>query len=518
MTEVLILIGVILLWIISVIAILIIKLHRQRQDYQALFESVPCTISIQDREFRIIGYNREFAESFDPTEGIYCYAVYKGRKEKCEICPVSRTFVDGKNHTSEELRINKDGSRKYWIVKTAPVRNAKGEIVAAIEMCLDVTHRKELEEELKSSERKYYAIFDNIPNPVFILDKNNHNILDCNKSMETVYGYAPSEIAGQPFVNFFPALERLHYAFKMTMPAEINQVKHARKDGKTIYVNIKIAPAEYGGHQVLLVMVSDITRRLEAEQQLSQAAKLATLGEMATGVAHELNQPLTVIKMASSFFMKKIKQNEVISPPVFLNMAEKINNNIDRANKIINHMRDFARKSDMNLERVQVNVVLKNAFDIFSQQLKLRKIETIWDIEENLPVITADPGRLEQVFINLLINARDAIEQKWEHHGGTGEVEKKIFIKTCLRNQKVLAEVSDTGTGIPEGIRDKIFEPFFTTKAVGKGTGLGLSISYGIVKDFHGEIRAVANEYGGACFRLEFPIYELTQDAGNGRR
>lgn len=502
----------------SVVFILILKLIRQRREYRILFESVPCTISIQNKNYEIIRYNREFAESFDITQGKYCYTIYKGRHEKCIACPVSRTFKDGKHHYSEEERTNRDGSKKFWIVKTAPLRNAKGEITGAIEMCLDVTHRKELEEELARSEKKYYAIFNNIPNPVFVLDPDSHRILDCNQSVEAVYGFAQSEIISRSFLDFFMDEDKTHYEFNLNKAREINQVKHLGKNGSIRFVNIRISPTEFLGQHVLLVTVSDITKRLEAEQQLSQASKLATLGEMATGVAHELNQPLTVIKMASNFFMKKVAQKEPIPTEILHNMSEKISNNIDRANRIINHMREFARKSDMRLEKVQVNEVMERAYEIFSQQLKLRQIEVVWEIQKNLPVIMADAGRLEQVVINLLVNARDGIEARWTKDVEVVPPGKKIFLRTALKGKKVVIEVEDTGTGIPPGIQEKIFEPFFTTKAVGKGTGLGLSISYGIVKDFQGDIRYSNTSHGGACFHLEFPIHQLTQETGHGKK
>ncbi len=499
--------------------ILILKLIRQRREYRILFESVPCTISIQNKDFEIIQYNREFADTFDITQGRYCYTVYKGRREKCIVCPVSRTFKDGKSHYSEEERTNKDGTKKFWIVKTAPIRNAKGEITAAIEMCLDATHRKELEEELTRSEKKYYAIFNNIPNPVFVLDPDSHRILDCNRSVEAVYGYGQAEVISRSFLDFFVDEDKSHYEFNLNNANEINQVKHAGKNGTIRFVNIRISPTEFLGQHVLLVTVSDITKRLEAEQQLSQASKLATLGEMATGVAHELNQPLTVIKMASTYFMKKVSQNEPIPTEILNNMSEKINNNIDRANRIINHMRDFARKSDMRLEKVQVNEVLEKALEIFSQQLKLRQIAVVWELQKNLPVIMADAGRLEQVFINLLINARDGIERRWAKKEAADSDGKRITLKTALKGKKVIVEVSDTGTGIPTGIQNKIFEPFFTTKDVGKGTGLGLSISYGIIKDFQGDIRlGETPPGGGACFHLEFPIHQLTQATDYGKK
>lgn len=132
----------------------------------------------------------------------------------------------------------------------------------------------------------------------------------------------------------------------------------------------------------------------------------------------------------------------------------------------------------------------------------------VWDIDEKLPRVMADPSRLEQVFINLILNARDAIEEKWvssETPLGT----KKITLKTKLVGETVVVEVTDTGAGLPEGISDKIFEPFFTTKEVGKGTGLGLSISYGIIKDCGGDIKATTNEKGETCFRLTFPVEDV---------
>ena len=253
---------------------------------------------------------------------------------------------------------------------------------------------------------------------------------------------------------------------------------------------------------------SDITKRLETEQQLIQASKMATLGEMATGVAHELNQPLSVIKTASSFSIKKINKNEPIEAEILFSILTKIDSNVDRATKIINHMRQFARKSEMDLEKVQVNDVLERAFEIFSQQLKVRGIDVLWCIDKELPKINADPGRLEQVFINLLLNARDAIEDKW----GNQELkagQKKIILKTACDAHNVICEVCDTGIGISESISDKIFEPFFTTKEVGTGTGLGLSISYGIVNDCGGSIQAVPNKPEGACFVLKFPLQEI---------
>ena len=483
------------------------ELNKQRNEYQNLFERVPCIITVQDRNYKLIRYNREFEEKFSPQAGDYCYAAYKGREEKCIVCPVERTFEDGMSHFSEERGFNKDGSPTHWIVNTSPIKDENGEIVAAMEMSLDVTETKLLEQELEKSEKKYTAIFDHIPHPAFVLDMQTLEILDCNTSIETVYGYKKEDLIARSFLELFRPDEQDQYRNLIKTKSVINQARHLGKDGRPLFVNIRISGFEHPGEKVYLVTTSDITQRLQTEQQLIQASKMATLGEMATGVAHELNQPLSVIKTASRFFMKKIRKNEKIENDILLAMSEEIDTYVDRATKIINHMRQFGRKSDVTLEKVQVNGVLEKALQILGQQLKVRGIEVVQDFEQDLPRVMADPDRLEQVFINLLINARDAIDEHWQnqpHQPGA----KKITLKTTSNAEMVTAEVHDTGTGIPESILERIFEPFFTTKKVGQGTGLGLSISYGIIQDCNGSIQAVSRKDEGTGFIIKFPVAE----------
>jgi len=483
------------------------ELNKQRDEYQTLFERVPCIISVQDKNFRMLRYNREFQKSFDPKTGDYCYHAYKGRQEKCPNCPVEKTFADGRTHYGEETGFSRDGTPNYWIVRTSPIKNANGDIVAAMEMSVDITERKQLEDQLEKSEKKYHEIFNNIPNPVFVLDSETLEIVDCNDSVTAVYGYSKDQICHRSFLDLFADAEKDQLEAMIRNSVVINRVKQINRLGIPLVVNIRISPAEYPGRKVLLVTTSDITKRLETEQQLIQASKMATLGEMATGVAHELNQPLSVIKTASSFFIKKITKKEPLEDEILFKMLQKIDSNVDRTTRIINHMRQFARKSDMDLAKIQLNEVLQQAFEIFSQQLKLKGIAVVWEIEKELPMIIADPSRLEQVFINLLLNARDAIEERW----GSVEIEKadkRIILKTSYDAQHVICEICDTGVGVPQAMADKIFEPFFTSKEVGKGTGLGLSISYGIIKDCGGSIQVIPNKTAGACFVLKFPLPE----------
>ena len=405
------------------------ELNRQRDEYQHLFEAVPCLITVQDRNFKLLRFNREFQEMFGPRPGDHCFRAYKGRNDKCEVCPVARTFEDGEPHYSEESGIRQDGSKVHWIVRSSPIRSETGEVVAAMEISLDITPRKRLEEELKKSEQKYYAIFNNIPNPVFVLDQESLDILDCNESVPAVYGFEKEEIINRSFLALFREDEQDHYAARLREASVINQVGHRGKEGRHLFVNIRVSPSEYQDRKVYLVTTSDITQRLETEQQLIQASKMATLGEMATGVAHELNQPLSVIKTASGFFTKKIRKKEPIKEEILQTLAEEIDSHVDRATKIINHMRQFGRIADVKMEEVQLHDLLRKAFDLFSQQLKVRGITVDWELQDDLPAIKANPDRLEQVFINLLINARDAIEDRWAGRDFTAD-DKKITLRT----------------------------------------------------------------------------------------
>lgn len=477
---------------------------RQEELYRNIFEGVPCLVAVLDRDFRLVSWNRIFSKHLDARPGECCYQVFWGRDHKCAHCPVEKTFADGRFHTSEEIGLYKDGSRAHWIVTTAPVTDASGEIVGAIKMCLDITSRKELEEELRRSEEKYHAIFSNFPYSVFLLDTESLAVIDCNARATAVYGYSREELAGTSFLDLFRDEDKAAMAGVLARSGSIHQARHARKNGQAFYVTIRVSRCEYPGRKVLLVTTSDITKRLETEQQLIQASKMATLGEMATGMAHELNQPLTVIQTGLDLILRKLDQGAPLEGKVLAEVVGLMAAHVDRAANTIGHMREFGRKSDLRREPVQVAEVLRRAFDIFRQQFALRGIGVAFEPQDGLPDILADRNRLEQVFINILINARDAVEARCEQEP-EARADKRITLSADAQGGQVLVRIRDTGAGVPPALREKIFEPFFTTKQVGKGTGLGLSITYGIVKDHGGSVEVEPVDGPGACFLLRFP-------------
>lgn len=236
--------------------------------------------------------------------------------------------------------------------------------------------------------------------------------------------------------------------------------------------------------------------------QLTQSAKLAAVGELAAGVAHELNQPLMVIRGYAQELLDRNSIQEGTEKDIKI-----IENQTTRMMKIIDHLRAFARQSSGTFEQVDVNSVINDSFTLITQQLKNHNIEILKELDLSIPRIWGDHNRLEQVFLNLITNARDAME---ETAGGNLTVTTKAIYNTGGNGKKnptgIMVMLSDTGTGMPDRIIDKIFDPFFTTKEVGKGTGLGLSIGYSIVKEHGGTINVESKEGIGTRFIIEFPI------------
>jgi signal transduction histidine kinase len=233
----------------------------------------------------------------------------------------------------------------------------------------------------------------------------------------------------------------------------------------------------------------------EATAQIIQSSKLATLGEMATSVAHELNQPLNVIRLASGNVRRKLSKGT--ADPEYLNdKLGRIEAQTARAAAIIDHMRMFGREANENPEPIDPRNVVTNALDLMGEQLRLAEIEIVTELAEDCPSILGHAIQLEQVILNLLANARDVMAES--------DGEMKVTLRVFEDDKGVHIATEDTGGGIPEDVLPRIFEPFYTTKEMGKGTGLGLSVSYGIVRDMNGTIVA-KNIDGGARFTVTLP-------------
>src|SRR5712664_518402 len=233
----------------------------------------------------------------------------------------------------------------------------------------------------------------------------------------------------------------------------------------------------------------------DKQEQLVQAGKLATLGELTTGVAHELNNPLNNTGLFVGNAIDLIELGMTDKGQIVRELRQAMQQ-VRKATEIISHLRTFGRAAPVSREPISLRQVIERALVLMREQLRLREIEVTVDLGPEEPVVVGNPIQLEQVFLNLLANARDAVSDS---------PRKAIRISDSVGAEGVEVALADTGPGIPPGLERRIFDPFFTTKEVGKGTGLGLSITYGIVKEHGGTISVTSRPGEGATFLLHLP-------------
>jgi len=253
--------------------------------------------------------------------------------------------------------------------------------------------------------------------------------------------------------------------------------------------------------------VEERTRELSQTQaQLFQTSKLATLGEMSAGLAHELNQPLTGISLAVTN-IRKLTERGLLTEEEIKDTIGDIDTNVRRMSNIITHIRTFARQDTLKFHQIQVNKSVENALKLLSEQLRLHGIEVIKELSPDLPQIIGESYQIEQVMINLITNARDALDEKekWEPER-LKDWSKKLKIRTSLKGDWVCIDILDNGVGMSGETRQKMFDPFYTTKEVGKATGLGMSISYGIIQNHKGKIDAKSEEGKGTRVSVKLPL------------
>ncbi|HTB96783.1 MAG TPA: ATP-binding protein [Terracidiphilus sp.] len=361
-----------------------------------------------------------------------------------------------------------------------------------------------LEEKISEFERlKEFNenIVESINVGILALDLDDR-IESWNAQMEAMYALSRAEVIGQSLRAVFPP----EFADAVDSARNESGVHHLYKfplttrAGEQRTANIAIAPLLSRDFIAVgrIVLVDDITERVSLETQLAQADKLSSIGLLAAGVAHEINTPLAVISSYAQMLSKQMKGDQRLGP-----VLEKITQQSFRASEIANGLLNFSRTSTTEFRETSLNQVIRDTLSLLEHQFKTAQVQVDVNLAENLPSIHGNPGKLQQVFLNLLLNAKDAMPG-----GGTLRV-------STLANGHVEAVVSDSGSGIaPEHLK-RIYDPFFTTKTMPKpgerrGTGLGLSVSYGIIQEHAGKIHVESAIGAGTTFHLEFPLLRKT--------
>jgi PAS domain S-box-containing protein len=320
-----------------------------------------------------------------------------------------------------------------------------------------------------------------------------------NSAMAAVTGRQKSSVLGRPLSEALPS--GLTEAMRGILdgpgwlvegPRRLYKTHLDKAHGETRLVNITLAP--FVSHEDVntgtLMICDDVTEKVQLESQLQQAEKLSSIGLFAAGLAHEVNTPLAGISSYAQMLLSETPEGD--SRREYL---EKIERQSFRASEIINNLLKFTRFSDSEFDEISINSLMMETLSLLEHQFKRGEVDIELDLDPSLPRTIGNGGKLQQVFMNLFLNAKDAMPE-----GG------RLKLRTYTSDSNIVVQVSDTGVGISREDIKKIYDPFFTTKSVGKGTGLGLSVSYGIIQEHSGHISVESSQGTGTTFSLHFPV------------
>ncbi|MBU0472895.1 MAG: PAS domain S-box protein [Bacteroidetes bacterium] len=354
--------------------------------------------------------------------------------------------------------------------------------------------RDRLAKKLEMNQQYLNTILYKSDTAIAVIDINEKYV-SWNHGAEAMFGYTEQEVVGQDSKLLLPNLpkylDELEFIIKETQirgEVQISDTKRKTKEGIIIPVQIKVTQIknQNGINSGRTMIMQDLSQVKKLQQQVDQSEKLAVIGQLAAGVAHEIGNPLTSISALVQIMQRKNKDEKLTD------QLGTIKDNIDRISKIVRELVDFSRPPGEDKELLQINDVVKIAVGIVKYDKRVKNVEFKTCFSKELPMILAVPDQLLQVYVNILINALDAIN-------GEGKIE----VRTYLDDVYICTDIEDDGYGMDNEVRSKIFNPFFTTKEVGKGTGLGLSVSYGIIKKMQGKILVKSEINAGSIFTVK---------------
>ena len=410
----------------------------------------------------------------------------------------------------------RDGSEFPVEISLSPVATAGGiEVFATV---VDITARKAAEQSLAESEQRFRAVLEASPNAVVAIDDQGR-IIYVNPQAETTFGYERGDLIGEPVELLIPQrVTDRHVAHRngfignpLARPMGIGlDLAGRRRDGSEFPVEISLSPVATAGGIEVFATVVDITARKAAEAQLLQAQKLESIGRLAGGIAHDFNNMLFAIRGFGDMLAEDLApdQRANFDPDVALNSVNEITTAAERAASLTRQLLTFSRRQPLSSKNVDLNASVR-AVEPMLRRLIEENIRLNLVLDPAIGMIRADPGQIDQILVNLVVNARDSMTE-----GGSVTIAtfRSVFDAHDAEEHfgappgpYVQLAVSDTGVGMDQETKAHIFEPFFTTKEVGKGTGLGLATIYGIVQQLGGHIWLYSEPGHGSTFKLYFP-------------
>ncbi|RJX35995.1 MAG: PAS domain S-box protein [Desulfarculus sp.] len=494
-----------------------------REFSQTVLNSLRDAVYMVDaRDFCIVECNQIFLQQMgldrQQVIGCPCYQISHQRPEPCqgmaEDCHALHTFRSGQPSLSEHILLDADGSRRHIECTTLPVMGPGGKVERIVHLHRDITKRKQAWEKFQEANRELHrsnAFLRNLimssVDAVIAADMTGR-ILIFNEAAGQITGYSEQEALQQIDIRRIYPGDGARQVMAMLRSDQhggkgklkSHEVQLLRKDGTLVPISLSAAVVMEGDNEVGTVgFFYDLRekRRMEAELdrtrvQLLQAEKMASIGKLAAGVAHQLNNPLAGITLYAN-----ILAEDYALPDEARQDLQRILDNAQRSRDTIKELLQFARQTRQEIRPANLNEALSRTLFLLENQSLFQNIQIVRDLAPDLPLLPADIQQLNHVFMNIILNAAEAMEAQ-----GRIEVRSRL----APDGRWVEVEIADNGPGVPAQALPHIFEPFFTTKDEGKGTGLGLSVAFGIIENHHGRITALSPPGQGARFVIQLPL------------
>ncbi len=494
-------------------------LRREGNWASAIIETVASPIVVLDRDGRIVSFNRACEEAtgytFQEVHGRRVWDFLLIPEEADEVRQVFAALAGGDFPSQHEnYWLGKDGRRRLISWSNTTVCDPQGNVEYVLAAGIDVTERARAKEDLQQTADTLRAVIDTSPLAIVAMDLDG-TVRSWNRAAERMFGWTEEEVVGHRFpivpdddAQFFVEnQDRLRYGETI---AGIERQRR-RKDGTLVDVALWNAPRRdaSGGVIGAISVIADVSERKRLEEQFRQSQKMEAIGRLAGGVAHDFNNLLTVITGYTQMLVDELEPGDPKRDYV-----DEIVHASESATALTNQLLAFSRRQIISPQVLDLNTLVTN-MEGMMHRLIGEDVELIASLGQQLPKIKVDAGQFQQVLMNLLVNARDAMP-------GGGKVTIESSTTTVGENHPdgvapgsyVTLTVSDTGKGMPDDVRRRAFEPFFTTKGRGKGTGLGLSTVYGIVKQAGGDVTISSSPGAGSTFRIFLPSIDEAVAAG----
>jgi PAS domain S-box-containing protein len=497
------------------------ELKRNEETLKKLssaVEQAADTICVTDTEGVIEYVNPAFEElsgfSRDETIGKTFSILRSGAHPDALYKELWATILAGEVFQGTLINRRKNGEVYYEERTIKPLKDASGKTTHFVSTGKDITTRKQAEEALRESELRYRLLFDNSPLPMWVYDDETLRFLAVNEAAIVHYGYTREEFLAMTILAVRPPEDEAILREALASPgqgAARGLFRHRKKDGSVIMVEISAHPLTFDGRAAHCVQPHDVTERLRLESekqqmqaQLFQSSKLASIGELSAGVAHEISNPINSVIN----FGQLLKDDGVATDPFHQRIVDGIIEEGGRVAKIVHGLLTLAQRDSRELDHVDIGEIISSSLGLFGRQLEEEGVTVHVDVAENLAPVAAQGSLLRQAMVNLISNARHALAAKSD----CARI-LRISGRELVRDGASVAEIEffDNGVGIPPEHLDNVFDPFFTTRRNNGGAGLGLSLSLNIIRNYGGNL-TVQSEHGAYTrFRIELPLSQCAQ-------